>query len=101
MFAFILFLGFKLHDVTFLQEIERKYIAVSYINATHMRILSSTVTKLRVNVNTFDDCLFLLNGSIESLSTLIIRIYKIKRSSSKIDNTVSIIEIYSLSRFFF
>ncbi|CAF1389643.1 unnamed protein product [Rotaria sordida] len=72
---------------------QTKYITISYLNTSHIKCLSSTVTKLRVNVNTFDDCLYLLNGSIKSLSTLIIRIYKIKRSSSKIDNTKKLVKL--------
>ncbi|CAF0906917.1 unnamed protein product [Rotaria sordida] len=40
--------------------------------------------------STFDDCLYILNGHFECLSTLIIDVYKISDSSSNIDNTVSI-----------
>ncbi|CAF4129116.1 unnamed protein product [Rotaria sordida] len=93
MLPLILFIGHKLSDLTFLQEMQTKYITISYLNTSHIKCLSSTVTKLRVNVNTFDDCLYLLNGSIKSLSTLIIRIYKIKRSSSKIDNTKKLVKL--------
>ena len=79
-----------LNDLTYRQKSSEKYITIFPSNIPYTHCLSSTLTKLTMNVNTFDDCLYLLNGCLQSLSTLIIRISKIDRSSSMIDNTVSI-----------
>ncbi|CAF4572452.1 unnamed protein product, partial [Rotaria sp. Silwood2] len=43
---------------------------------------SSTLIKLKVNVATFDDCLYLLDGRLKHLSTLIIHVKKISLSFS-------------------
>ena len=52
----------------------------------------SPLTKLKVNVETFDDCLYLLEGHLKYLSTLIIDVKKISSSSSNI-NRVNITSI--------
>jgi hypothetical protein len=39
--------------------------------------MSSTLVKLKINVTNFADCLFLLDGRLESLSTLIINVNQI------------------------
>jgi hypothetical protein len=57
---------------------------------------SSILTKLTINVNTFDDCLYLLDGRFNRLSTLIIDIEKISISIEDIDNMV---KIYSMIMF--
>ena len=51
---------------------------------------SSTLAKLKVNVATFDDCLYILDGRFDCLSTLIIDIEKIRPLLSNIDTTVKI-----------
>ncbi|CAF1159786.1 unnamed protein product, partial [Rotaria sordida] len=58
---------------------------------------SSTLTKLTINVNSFDDCLYLFNGCLKSLSTLISRIKKITRSLSEIDNTKKLLKLKHFS----
>ncbi len=52
--------------------------------------MSSTLTTLKVLVRTFDDCLYLLNDRLPSLSTLIIHVYRISDLSRTIDNEVSL-----------
>ncbi|CAF3747404.1 unnamed protein product [Rotaria sp. Silwood1] len=46
---------------------------------------SSILTKLTINVNTFDDCLYHLDGRFIRLSTLIINIEKISISISDLE----------------
>lgn len=48
--------------------------------------MSSTLTTLKVLVRTFDDYLYLLDGHLTSLSTLIIHVYRISDLSRTIDN---------------
>ena len=55
--------------------------------------VSSTLTKLKINVKTFDDCLYLLDGRFNCLSTLIIDIQKIRPLLANIDNMVKILLI--------
>jgi hypothetical protein len=58
---------------------------------------SSTLTKLKVNVPTFDDCLYLLVGHLKCLSTLIIHVKRISPSSFN-RTEVNRIEILVFSR---
>jgi hypothetical protein len=86
-FLLILSLGKHLTDLMFhsrfqSEHLENKTFAVSSIP------ISSSLTKLIINVTTFDDCLYLLDGSLQSLIVLIIDIIRIPELSSIIDNTV-------------
>ncbi|CAF1083417.1 unnamed protein product [Adineta steineri] len=47
---------------------------------------SSTLTTLKINVKTFDNCLYLLDGRFNCLSTLIIYVEIISSTSGTIDN---------------
>ena len=49
---------------------------------------SSTLTKLAIQLDSFDDCLLLLDGRVECLSTFLILIYEIRPGSTTIDCTV-------------
>lgn len=49
---------------------------------------SSTLTKLKIDVNTIDDCLYVVDGRFDCLSTLIIDIKRIRPLLSDIDTTV-------------
>jgi hypothetical protein len=90
LFAIILSLAKHLSDLTFCQVFSDtgSYIVLSNLPSTGCT--SAYLTKLDIRVNTFDDCLYLLDGRLECLSTLIIVISKIFSSSSNIVNTVSI-----------
>jgi hypothetical protein len=57
---------------------------------------SSILTKLTIKVSTFDDCLYLVDGRFNHLSTLIIDIEKMAISIADIDNMV---KIYSMIMF--
>jgi hypothetical protein len=51
--------------------------------------MSSTLTKVKINVPTFIDCLFLLDGRLDSLSTLIINVLSIFDPAISMDRAVS------------
>ena len=82
-------IGKYLTALTFRQWSYDENIAFSFFNQISMNCVSS-LTKLNIGVYTFDDCLYLLDGRFEHLSTLIISIMKIEGSSSNVDNTVCI-----------
>ncbi|CAF3391541.1 unnamed protein product [Rotaria socialis] len=58
--------------------------------------MSSTLTKLKINVETFNDYLYLL-GNLKSLSTLIIDVKLILFSLSRINNTNKLPELKCFS----
>ncbi|UJR17915.1 hypothetical protein I4U23_004814 [Adineta vaga] len=64
---------------------------------TNVRILSSTLTKLKIDVNTLNECLFLLDHRLPCLLTLNICIDKIRRSLSMMDNTEKVIKLKCFS----
>ena len=86
LFLLILLLGKNLRNLTFLQQSSREYLTIV---SSYTACLSSTLTKLTINVNSFDDCLYLLNSSLNSLAALNIRIKKINRSSLIMDKKVN------------
>lgn len=51
--------------------------------------VSSTLVKLKINVATFPDCLILLDGRLESLSTLIINVSSTRHPIIDVDRAVS------------
>ncbi|CAF2131796.1 unnamed protein product [Rotaria magnacalcarata] len=59
--------------------------------------MSSTLTKLKINVETFNDCFYLLLGNLESLSTLIIEVKLILLSLARINNTNKLPELKCFS----
>jgi len=90
LFAMILSIGKHLCDLTFIQHYPYNHSIVSFSNLPTTSCVSSTLTKLNIYVHAFDDCLYLLDGRLEYLSTLIIDIATITVSSLNKDNTVSI-----------
>lgn len=87
-FKLILSLGKSLIDLTFCQRFPNRSFEIPTLNITSPGCVSSTLTKLKIKVNTFDDCLYLLDERLPCLSTLIIYIFRIFDSSTNIDNTV-------------
>lgn len=83
-------MGKCLTDLTFRQWFPNKSESISIFHMPSTSCVSSTLRKLNIEVNTFDDCLYLLDGCFDSLSTLIINIAKISGSLSNIANTVRI-----------
>ena len=58
---------------------------------------SSILTKLCINVSTFDDCLYLLDGRLNQLNTFIVRIYDIDAPSVIIHNEVNLFNLKCFS----
>ncbi len=50
---------------------------------------SPILTHLHINVETFDDCLYLLDGRLKQLTTLSATVYAIDRSSTSVPNMVN------------
>ena len=50
---------------------------------------SSSLMFLRVKVASFDDCLCLLDGRLEKLSSFCVKVHSISETLSPVDNTVS------------
>jgi hypothetical protein len=98
MFEMILSIGKHLCDLNFRRHLFNEDLLVSIFNLPTASCVSSTLTKLTINVNSFDDCLYLLDGRLECLSTLIIDITKITDSSLNKDNTVSIRVIFKFKQ---
>ena len=67
----------------------------SVFNLSSTNCVSSALTKLKIDVNTLDDCLYILDGRFDCLSTLIIDIEKMRPLLSIIDTTVKILLIIS------
>ena len=59
---------------------------------------SSTLTTLKINVENFDDCLYLLDGRLSSLSTFTVYVDGPVLTSETIDNKVSITSNFCTSR---
>ncbi|CAF4176758.1 unnamed protein product [Rotaria sp. Silwood2] len=86
-FPLILCLCKRLTDLTFCEFSSNQRLTISIFNLPSINCVSSTLMKLNIVVNTFDDCLYLLDGRLECLSTLVIKIQRISRSVLNIDNT--------------
>ncbi|CAF1095315.1 unnamed protein product [Rotaria sordida] len=71
-------------------------LTVSIYNLPPPSFKSSTLTNLKINVDIIDDCLDLLDGRLNCLSTLIIKITQI---SSTISNTDNITKLPKLKYF--
>ncbi|CAF1127937.1 unnamed protein product [Rotaria sordida] len=86
-FTLILSIGKCVTDLTFSQWLCYKHTWISIFHLPSTSCVSSTLTKLNINVNTFDDCLYLLDDHLDSLSSIIINIRKISAPLLDIDNT--------------
>ncbi len=87
-FALLLRLCKRLVSINFCQLQYRRTVCNFDLSTN---CISSTLTALKINVETFDDCLHLLNGRLGSLSKLIIHVQTISYTLRIIDNMVSII----------
>ncbi len=88
-FTLLLHLCKRLISINFCQLHYRRTMCSFDLSTSNC--MSSTLTVLKMNVKTFDDCLYLLDGRLDSLSKLIIHVARITCSSRTIDNMVSII----------
>ncbi|CAF5058439.1 unnamed protein product, partial [Rotaria sp. Silwood1] len=62
---------------------------LSFVDLPSNTFVSSNLTKLRITVDSFGDCLRLLDGRLNQLSTFIVIIVNVKDSSSTEFNSVS------------
>jgi hypothetical protein len=92
LFAFILFMGKCLKHFQLLSSRRLKHPTFNLAPEQRIKLKSLSLTQLKISVNTFDDCLYLLGEDLKCLSTLIIDINEIS-DSSYIHNTVSIVSI--------
>ncbi|CAF3985651.1 unnamed protein product [Rotaria sordida] len=83
-FTLILSLCKQLNKLSFCQFDNRSTFRTFDSSSTNFK--SSTLTELKINVETFDDCLYLLDGRFNCLSRLIINIEIISSTSGTIDN---------------
>ena len=92
-FILILFLCKQLTDLNFHLQLNGRYPCISIYNSSPVPLSSSTLTKLKVSVTFFDDCLYILDERFQSLSILIIFVKEISTSALNIDKTVIIVSI--------
>jgi hypothetical protein len=62
---------------------------LSFIDSPLTSFISSNLTKLCITVDNFGDCLYLLDGRLNQLSTFIVIIINVKHNSSIEYNSVS------------
>ncbi|CAF3733526.1 unnamed protein product, partial [Rotaria sordida] len=84
MFVFILSLCKQLIKLDFCQFDHRSTFC-TFDLSTNCK--SSTLTTLKIDVETFDDCLYLLDGRFNCLSTMIVHVGEITHTLATIDNT--------------
>lgn len=89
-FALILSLCDKLIDLEFDEHISDNMTFSPQLYLLSINFLSTTLTKLKITVTCFHDCLYLLDGRLESLSTLIINVEHIFDLMMDIGNKVNI-----------
>ena len=73
-FALILSLCERLMDLEFMDTFSRRNCLTPRVFLLNENYFSSALTKLKINVATFFDCLVLLDGRLHSLSTLVINV---------------------------
>ncbi|CAF1159648.1 unnamed protein product [Adineta steineri] len=96
-FVLILSLCEKLTELNFCDLFfERKHWN-NFRHLTEPSFMSSTLTKLKINLATFTECLFLLNGDFECLTTLIVHVELIYFATQNIDNTKKLLKLKYLS----
>ncbi|CAF3418679.1 unnamed protein product, partial [Rotaria sp. Silwood1] len=96
-FALILSVCQRMTNLNFCQLFSDRKASICIYNLPSTSCISLTLTELKVNVATFDDCLFLLAGHLKCLSTLIIDVKNISWSLSTINNTKKLPELKCFS----
>ena len=100
-FVLILSICKHLNDLTFNQWFIDQTRTISIAHLPSTSCVSLILTKLNMSVNTFNDCLFLLDGRFPSLSIFMIDIADIDDESFNIDQTVSERQFFIQIFFFF
>ncbi len=88
-YAYILTFFENLQHLSIYGSSTTAYPGLSLCDLPSTMFFSLILTKLCINVSTFDDCLYLLDGRLHQLNTLIIRIYDINAPSLIVHNKVS------------
>ncbi|CAF1120106.1 unnamed protein product [Rotaria sordida] len=96
-FASILSLCKRLNHLNFCQLSNYRCLSIEIYNLSLTSCMSSTLRTLIINVETFNDCLCLLDGRLQCLSTLIIHVEDISIASSTIDNTKKLLKLKHFS----
>ena len=65
------------------------YPPLSLFNLPANTFSSSILTHLSIHVNTFGDCLLLLDGRLKQLTTFIVNVYSMDEPSTIIHNMVN------------
>jgi hypothetical protein len=86
----------RLIDLDFCFLSTERMLSASIFDAPSIRQMSPALARLKINVELFNDCLYLLDGRFACLSTLFIHVNKFSCISSETDNTVSTISIIML-----
>ncbi|CAF3138493.1 unnamed protein product [Rotaria sp. Silwood2] len=76
----------NLKHLSIIETLNLPYPPLSICDSPSTIFFSSTLTHLYINVNTLDDCLYLLDGRLKQLTTLIVQISYIHKSSLIIHN---------------
>ena len=95
LFPSILSFAKCLTDFTFVQDFRSSSTNSIFSVFSRNYVSSSTLTKLKIDVSTLIDCLYILDGCFDCLSTLIINIENTGPLLSNIDTTVNIVLIIS------
>ncbi|CAF1049917.1 unnamed protein product [Rotaria sordida] len=96
-FAFILSTCKQLINLNFCQLFYDRKSSICIYKFPLTSCISSTLIKLKVNVATFDDCLYLLDGRLKHLSTLIINVKRISFSLSDNKKKLPELKCFSLN----
>ncbi len=96
-FGMILCLCKRLVNLDFC-DLDYRLSTICTFNLSSTNCMSSSLTTLKMRVKTSDDCLYVLDGRLDCLSTLIITVKEIFYASTTINNTVSKIAHCSVLR---
>lgn len=88
-FALLLSTCEKLIELEFSRCIPDSMLEVTRCYMFRNEFLSATLTRLKINVSNFYDCILLLDGRLESLSILIIDVADIFEAAVDLSGTVS------------
>ena len=95
-FHLILSLGERVTSFSFEQSAVTERGLLAPVHLPSSSIMYSSLTKLNVHIESFDECLAILDGRFESLSDCSIYIPDIGKCSADVDRLVSV--VVSLAR---
>ncbi len=80
-----------LEDLDFGQTSEWLHPVLAFNSLSEKSCFSSTIVNLRISVDSFNDCLCLLDGRLSQLRVFIVRIIFISDINLSINNTVRVV----------